>query len=252
METAAFEVPAFERLVQLASEFGPFLFAILFILVVTRTAHGYYRECNTRTAPPASIEEKRTYRLYFLCSVWAGLAVMTLAVGWWTYAHWRGNNIYQVSILNLHGDERITAAYYTKSVPRGASTIHDDYLLIVQDQPFQIGDKFAFSYQKLQPVPATGLAGSDVASLEHCPPGTAAPPILAGVPTGSPAIESYPRSEIRFYSAATSSAEGLFARRREAGRGAVPAGRHAKPALGRRRGSARDHYRVPARSWLTT
>ena len=35
--------------------------------------------------------------------------------------------------------------------------------------------------------------------------------------------------------------KGRFARGREVGGGAVPAGRHAKPALGRRRGSARGH-----------
>jgi hypothetical protein len=51
------EFPIFKDLVQLAADFGPFLFAILFIMVVTRTAHGYYRECSTRTEPLASPEE---------------------------------------------------------------------------------------------------------------------------------------------------------------------------------------------------
>jgi hypothetical protein len=163
------DIPAFERVVQLALQFGPFLFAILFILVVTRTAYGYYNDCITRTAPPASAEERKTYRFYFLCSVWAGIAVMALSIDWWVYAQSRGNNVYQVAIVNLKSDEYISADYFTKSVQRpvvrGGSPIHDDYLLVVQDKPFQIGDKFTFSYYKVAGVPGSGLVGVDPVEL---------------------------------------------------------------------------------------
>lgn len=143
---------------------------MLFILVITRTAHGYYREAITRTNPPASTEERRTYRFYFLCSVWTGLVVMALAIGWWLYANWRGGNFYQVAILNLKDNEGISADYFTKSVQRplvpGGTPIHDVYLLIVRDRPFQVGEKFALSYYKFGPAPEGGLVGVDPVPLE--------------------------------------------------------------------------------------
>ena len=192
METQAFEVPAFERLVQLASEFGPFLFAILFIMFVTRTARGYYNEVSTRTAPAASREELRAYRFYFICSIWAGLAVMALAVGWWVYANWRGGNFYQVAILNLKSDERISADYFTKSVQRpvvpGGSPVHDDYLLIVRDQPFQVGEKFFVSYYKLGTAPLTGLVGVDPVPLEITYAGRRAERFHMGLQDGLPSL----------------------------------------------------------------
>ena len=163
------EIPAFERMVQLAEQFGPFLFAVLFILVITRTAHRYYREAITRTEPPASPEERRTYRFYFLCSIWAGLAVMSLAIGWWLYANWRGNNFYQVAILNLRENEGISTNYFTKKVSRpvivGGTPVHDVYLLIVRDRPFQVGEKFSVSYYKLTSTPESGLVGVDPVTL---------------------------------------------------------------------------------------
>jgi hypothetical protein len=164
------EIPAFERTVQLAEQFGPFLFAVLFILVITRTAHGYYHDAITRADPHASVEERRTYRFYFLCSVWAGLVVMTLAIGWWLYANWRGSNFYQVAILNLKDNEMISADYFTKSVQRplvsGGTPIHDVYLLILRDSPFRVGEKFPLSYYKLERAPESGLVGVDPISLE--------------------------------------------------------------------------------------
>lgn len=139
-------------MVPLAEQFGPFLFALLFILFVTRTAHRYYRDCNTRTTPPASREEKSAYRFYFVCSIWAGIAVMALAVAWWVYFQSRGNHVYQVAIIGLKSNEDITADYFFKLVQRptvvGGAVIRDKYFLFVQDYPFKLGDTFTFSYYK--------------------------------------------------------------------------------------------------------
>ena len=55
-------LPSFTSVVQLASEFGPFLFAILFLIVVTRIAGGHYHECVTRVAPQGSPQEISTYQ----------------------------------------------------------------------------------------------------------------------------------------------------------------------------------------------
>lgn len=153
--------------VQLASQFGPFLFAILFILVVTRTARGYYNEANTRTNPPASPQEIQAYKFYFMCSVWCGIGVMVLSIAWWFYVQSRGTYVYQVAIINLTPDETISADYYEQTHPHpvvvGGINLTDDYFIIVQDHPFNVGDKFDFALYKKPPansIPAgDGVAG---------------------------------------------------------------------------------------------
>jgi hypothetical protein len=95
---------------------------------VTRTAHKYYQECNTRQNPAASDDEKRTYRFYFLCSVWCGIAVMTISIGWWFYGKTKGQHVYQVAIVNVQSHEQLIAEYFNKRVLRpapGAASIHD-------------------------------------------------------------------------------------------------------------------------------
>jgi hypothetical protein len=186
------ELPAFERTVQLAEQFGPFLFAVLFILVITRTAHSYYRESLTRKNPPASPEERRTYRFYFLCSIWAGLAAMALAIGWWLYGNWRGNNFYQVAILNLKANESISANYFTKSIQRprvaGGTPVHDVYLLIVRDRRFKVGEKFPVSYYKLTSRPESGLVGVDPVTLEIVYSGKERESYRVGMQDGAPRL----------------------------------------------------------------
>jgi len=158
-----------ETVTRLAEQFGPFLFAILFILVVTRTAHSYYRDCATRKDPPPSHQELKTYRLYFLCSIWVGIAVMGLSIGWWIYAQSKENHVYQVAVVDLKPDEDVLADYFFKKVDHpaipGARPAHDRYFLIVQDEPFRIGDRFRFDYFKLSTGPdavGTGVAGTPV------------------------------------------------------------------------------------------
>jgi hypothetical protein len=152
-----------ETLTRLAEQFGPFLFAILFILVVTRTAHGYYRDCMTRTAPPSTEQEQKTYRSYFLCSVWVGIVVMGLSIGWWFYVQARGNNVYQIAILDLGADEQILSNYFAKNAPHptmaGLEPIHDAYFLVVRDHPFEIGDRLAFQYFKVSAKAGTDAKG---------------------------------------------------------------------------------------------
>jgi hypothetical protein len=194
------DVSTVETLARLAQQFGPFLFAILFIVFVTRTAHGYYRESATRTNPGASAEEKRAYRFYFICSIWAGLAVMMLAIGWWFYVNWRGNNVYQVAILNLQDDEVISADYFTKKVQRppvvGGSPIHDEYLLIVRDEPFEIGEKFAFSYYKFGPMPVSGLGRIDPVPLEIAYSGKSKENFRMGLENGVPTLVAVDTGEV--------------------------------------------------------
>jgi hypothetical protein len=171
------DVSTLETITRLAAQYGPFLFAMLFILVVTRTAHTYYRESNMRQQPRASEEEKKTYRSYFTTSAWVGVALALLSIGWWIYVQMVGPGIYQVAIVGLRPDEAILSQYFSKTVPRptmpGADTLTDDYFIISQEQPLKIGDKFEFYYFKTQathtpsppgaqPATPTGVSGTSL------------------------------------------------------------------------------------------
>jgi hypothetical protein len=146
------DLSVFTSIVSLAEQFGPFLFSILFILVVPRIAQNYYREANIRM-PPASEEEKNTYRIYFIGSVVCGILVMGASIGWWFFWQSQGTFVYQVAIVGLKEDETIASQFFNKRAPRpvipGAVGLHDDYFVLVQNQPFNVGDKFQFDFYKI-------------------------------------------------------------------------------------------------------
>ena len=139
-------------IVTLAEQFGPFLFAILFILVVTRTAHQWYHEAVIQT-PHANPAEIRTLRFYFILSVYCGIGAMILSIGWWFYAQTRGMYYYQFSISELNSNDQVNSQYFSKMAPlppiEGVAQLHDVYFLVGQPAPFNKGQKFIVQYYKL-------------------------------------------------------------------------------------------------------
>jgi hypothetical protein len=72
---------------KLASDYGPFLFAILFSLIVPVRAFQNFRDCTMKFPSPDAtqthlIHESETY----FRSTWiAGFVLIALSVGWWLY-----------------------------------------------------------------------------------------------------------------------------------------------------------------------
>jgi hypothetical protein len=159
-----------ETLTKLADQFGPFLFAILFILFVPRVARGYYVACMTRTAPPAGEQEQKTYRFYFVTSIVVGIAVMVASIGWWIYAQARGNHVYQIAIVDLAPDETVLSDYFYKNSPRptiaDVQPMHDSFFLIVRDRPFEVGETVRFQYFKIPRDPSLSGQGVSGRSIE--------------------------------------------------------------------------------------
>ena len=145
------------ELSRLANVFGPFFFAILFVTLITRGAHKYYSAVCSRTNPSATDQECRTCRLYFLCVAYFGFFLVVLAVGWWFYYQSRANHIFQVAITELGPTVHVDSPYFVKQTTRRSSVndelLSDLYFLIVQEQPFQQGDKFTFTVGVIPPAP---------------------------------------------------------------------------------------------------
>jgi hypothetical protein len=81
------EVDLATQMTRLASDYGPFLFAILFSLIVPLRAFHNFRDCTMRFPSPDAtqsllIHESETY----FRSTWiAGFVLIAFAVGWWLY-----------------------------------------------------------------------------------------------------------------------------------------------------------------------
>ena len=130
---------------------GPFFFSILFLLVVTRTAHSYYAKVNERLTPPTSPEERQDYRNYFRLSIACGMVLVFLSVGWWMYAQLQ-EHTFQGVIIGLEKDQQIVAAdddLYYRAVQRDAGNgrlIRDYHFVIVRNTPFVNGQAFRLEF----------------------------------------------------------------------------------------------------------
>lgn len=140
---------------------GPFFFSILFMLVITRTAHSYYSRVNERINPPASPTERHDYRFYFHLSIVCGTILVFLSVGWWIYAQLK-QHTFQGVIVGLEQDQQIVAAdndLYYRAVQREAGDGHimrDYYFAIVRSSPFLDGQSF-----RLELYPDSGRVGEE-------------------------------------------------------------------------------------------
>ncbi|MEC5161631.1 MULTISPECIES: hypothetical protein [unclassified Janthinobacterium] len=145
-----------ESLANASFLWGPFFFSILFLLVVTRTAHSYYAHVNERLTPPALAEERQDYRNYFRLSIVSGLLLVFLSVGWWMYAQLH-DHLFQGVIIGLERDQQIVPAdddLYYRAVQRDAGVgrvTRDYHFVIVRATPFARNEIF-----RLQLYPEAG------------------------------------------------------------------------------------------------
>src|SRR5260370_21105005 len=70
----------YSNLSGLALQYGPFFFALLFVLGVTRWAYGAFKENNAANTSPKAFN---TMRLVFLCSFFFGLVLVVVSVSCW-------------------------------------------------------------------------------------------------------------------------------------------------------------------------
>lgn len=148
-----------EALTNASFLYGPFFFAILFMLSITRTAHSYYADVNKRTSPQASDEEKKAYRRYFYLTAYCGTVLVFISVGWWMYAQLQ-KHTFEGVILGLNPDQSIAATaddVYLRFSTRDAGegrVIRDYRFAIVRNIPFNKGQTFHLDF-----YPTPGLIG---------------------------------------------------------------------------------------------
>lgn len=130
------QVDVVERLTRLAFEFGPFLFAILCVLWVTRKAYNYYNGACV-AQPPVPPAEIKTHRIVYYGS-WVFSALLVIASVTWWMANYRTIKVYKFSILDLTKDEFIVSPSTSiflqsrqQSLPSGDGSPRQDVVLVV-------------------------------------------------------------------------------------------------------------------------
>jgi hypothetical protein len=133
-----------------AAQLGPFLFAVLFNLVITLVAYRFYNEASKRNAPDI---ELKTYRSYFRVVTTFGILLVIISIGWWfrqqPAVHYFGGVIQDLKPYEKIASENL----YFKIVPKPAP-FDDDlretnvHFLAIQDKPFTENDHFEISYGK--------------------------------------------------------------------------------------------------------
>ena len=151
---------------KLASDYGPFLFAILFSLIVPVRAFQNFRECTAKFPSPDAtqshlIHESETY----FRSTWiAGFVLIALSVGWWLYlnfdkqlvadgAYWVS---YEGEISGVSSDDILDSAP------------NDHVYIWAIDQPYRHYQYIVLQHptESLQPISLYWLSASKVAHQE--------------------------------------------------------------------------------------
>jgi hypothetical protein len=139
------------NLSEVALQYGPFFFSLLFVLVVSRWAYGAFKETNAgKNSTPQALS---TVRLVFLCSFFFGLVLVAVSVNWWLRSRphlfeFRGE------IVDLHDYEKLASAsenlYFRREIRDSIDGIpmRNEHFLITQSTAFHKGDVFDIEFSK--------------------------------------------------------------------------------------------------------
>lgn len=135
----------------LAFQYGPFLFALLFSVFITRWAYGIYQKACVRVEPKeATDREKNTCRIYFLGTAGFSILLVIAAILWW-FLNAPVTYKFMGKIEDLKDYQKtVSQSFYLKPsyiIPPDIDlpATHDDYFVIVRNKPFKKGEVFDIS-----------------------------------------------------------------------------------------------------------
>jgi hypothetical protein len=135
----------------LAYQYGPFLFALLFSLFITRWAYRIYQKTCVRVDPKeATDREKNTCRIYFLGTAGFSILLVIAAIIWW-FLNAPVTYKFMGKIEDLKDYQKtISQSFYLKPsyvIPPDIDlpATHDDHFVIVRNKPFKKGEVFDIS-----------------------------------------------------------------------------------------------------------
>lgn len=139
---------------ELAYQYGPFFFSLLFLVGISRWAYRNYNAACKRTNPPASEKEISGLRSTYLASFFVGTVLVLASVVWWflfrPQRYYFGGEIKSLEQYdNLQSDsEGIFFRSHYESAPFYQQLPQTAYFLIVDDKPFSAGEGFDLDLYK--------------------------------------------------------------------------------------------------------
>jgi hypothetical protein len=135
-------IDTLEKLAELSFQFGPFVFALIFTIWISRWGYKKYNETCKRKDPIASDDEKKTVKNYFRVTTYFGLALVVVSVVWWFHFQ-EIHHIFAGRIEGLRDyHETLSHALYIRPVHQGAIDVdlpifHQDHFIVTQRSPFR-------------------------------------------------------------------------------------------------------------------
>ncbi len=141
------------KLTQLAFQFGPFMFALLFTLYISRWGYRKYNEVNVRTSPPASDKEKNTMWIYFLASTVLGFILVIVSIYWWFQSQ-KATYVFTGKISDLSEVEEVVSneLYFKQELlsrlEENLPQKRNELFVFIQNRPFETNQSFRVRYFK--------------------------------------------------------------------------------------------------------
>jgi len=143
------DIKAIDQLVHLAWQFGPFAFALIFLVGMAMWGQKIWEKVTTRKNPPAHEDEKNTYRFYFIAMTAIGVVLVGISVFWW-WTHqpayfWEGQIESLAETDTIEGKNIFVRNEYQQQAV-GSPQFRDVYFLIKQSKPFEDGQEIDLRY----------------------------------------------------------------------------------------------------------
>lgn len=142
-----FQFDILKQLVELAFQYGPFVFAMLFCLWITRWGYQNYKEACTRKDPVASKDEIKTLKEYFRACYIFGMILVAVSIVW--YFHFQAStHVFEGRIEGLRDYDTTSSStlflrpVYQQPNVEGLPLFHQDHFIIAQKSPFKNTDSF--------------------------------------------------------------------------------------------------------------
>ena len=133
-------MPNLAVLTELALNFGPFLFVLLFLFVVNRRAYIAYK------SEPEDSPRAKIFRGWFIISNAATFLLIAICTIWWIYNPPTRTKLFGGKIIGLQSYEEIESPdlYFKKYEPRFVSSGDVEPKITTREEAFLISDKEAF------------------------------------------------------------------------------------------------------------
>ncbi|HVO09173.1 MAG TPA: hypothetical protein VMX54_00350 [Vicinamibacteria bacterium] len=144
--------------VQWVYQFGPFAFAILFLMVLTWSMADRLDKAEQRNAP----DDARMWRLLTYSTFGTGIVLAGVCIVWW-WGHQQATYVFQGRINDLASYEQLSGrdVYFRNEWKTLFGTVSDlrrdvDFM-VIQTKPFTTGQHFALEYAKGTTSPRSTL-----------------------------------------------------------------------------------------------